>query len=154
MSGPAPTPLLLLHPLPLTASPLQLELPWDTPTSDCAEYREWCYQNYFFSPWTKISNEPLGKWEEGREGREGEGRGEDVLRSAKHRSYTHACTCVLVYVLLCGCLLACTVVTSCKRRCSVMCVVCMLALLKKILRQAPSKRHTLESIKKHLWYRK
>eukprot|EP00731_Ephydatia_muelleri_P007105 Em0003g1353a len=63
------------------------ELPWDTPTSDCAEYREWCYQNYFFSPWTKISNEPL-------------------------------------------------------------------ALLKKILRQAPSKRHTLESIKKHLWYRK
>lgn len=63
------------------------ELPWDSPTSDCSEYREWCYQNYFFSPWTKISNEPL-------------------------------------------------------------------ALLKKILRQAPSKRHTVESIKKHLWYRK
>ena len=75
LSCPYPLPLcLLLHPLPLTASPLQLELPWDTPTSDCAEYREWCYQNYFFSPWTKISNEPLGKWEEGREGRGGEGR--------------------------------------------------------------------------------
>ena len=75
-----------------------------------------------------------------------------VLHSAKHRSYTHACTCVLVYVLLCGCLLAC----SCDfiARDGVMCVVCMLALLKKILRQAPSKRHTLESIKKHLWYRK
>ena len=34
-----------------------------------------------------------------------------------------------------------------------MCVVSMLALLKKIFRQAPSKRDTLESIKKHLWYR-
>ena len=75
-----------------------------------------------------------------------------VLHSTKHRSYTHACTCILVYVLLCGCLLAC----SCDfiARDGVMCVVCMLALLKKILRQAPSKRHTLESIKKHLWYRK
>jgi serine/threonine-protein kinase Chk1 len=36
------------------------ELPWDTPTSGCAEYCEWCVQNFFFSPWTKISNEPLG----------------------------------------------------------------------------------------------
>ena len=37
-----------------------LELPWDAPTSTCQEYREWCAKNYFFSPWSKISNEPLG----------------------------------------------------------------------------------------------
>jgi serine/threonine-protein kinase Chk1 len=35
------------------------ELPWDAPTSQCPEYCEWCMQNYFFSPWNKISNEPL-----------------------------------------------------------------------------------------------
>lgn len=40
---------------------LLIELPWDGPTSECPEYREWCDQkNYFFSPWSKISNEPLG----------------------------------------------------------------------------------------------
>ena len=38
------------------------ELPWDAPTSQCPEYCEWCAQNYFFSPWTKISNEPLGTY--------------------------------------------------------------------------------------------
>ena len=38
-----------------------IELPWDSPTSECPEYCEWCKQNYFFSPWSKISNEPLGK---------------------------------------------------------------------------------------------
>ena len=37
-----------------------VELPWDLPSQDCPEYREWSSQNYFFSPWTKISNEPLG----------------------------------------------------------------------------------------------
>ena len=40
---------------------VSVELPWDVPTSECAEYREWHSHNYFFSPWTKISNEPLGK---------------------------------------------------------------------------------------------
>ena len=47
-----------------------------------------------------------------------------VLYSAKHRSYTHACTCVhvLVYVLLCGCLLACATVTSLQE--TVLCVLC------------------------------
>ena len=54
--------LLLLLPLPLLLL-LPLELPWDAPTSECAEFREWCAQNYFFPPWTKISNEPLGKYE-------------------------------------------------------------------------------------------
>lgn len=63
------------------------ELPWDAPTSQCAEYVEWCAQNYFFSPWTKISNEPL-------------------------------------------------------------------ALLKKILKQTPVKRYTIEQIKSHVWCRK
>ncbi|CAI8001946.1 Serine/threonine-protein kinase Chk1 [Geodia barretti] len=63
------------------------ELPWDAPTSGCAEYCEWCAQNFFFPPWTKISNEPL-------------------------------------------------------------------ALLKKVLRHAPSKRYTMDQIKSHVWSRK
>ena len=42
-------------------SSLLAELPWDAPTSQCPEYCEWCIQNYFFSPWNKISNEPLGR---------------------------------------------------------------------------------------------
>ncbi|XP_019853937.1 PREDICTED: serine/threonine-protein kinase Chk1-like [Amphimedon queenslandica] len=35
------------------------ELPWDSPSYECPEYREWCSQNCFFTPWSKISNEPL-----------------------------------------------------------------------------------------------
>ncbi|XP_064398553.1 serine/threonine-protein kinase Chk1-like [Halichondria panicea] len=35
------------------------ELPWDVPSSECPEYKEWKEENYFFSPWNKISNEPL-----------------------------------------------------------------------------------------------
>jgi serine/threonine-protein kinase Chk1 len=35
------------------------ELPWDLPCYECSEYREWSAKNYFLSPWTKISNEPL-----------------------------------------------------------------------------------------------
>lgn len=63
------------------------ELPWDAPTNECSEYREWSNQNYFFSPWSKISNEPL-------------------------------------------------------------------ALLKKILRHSPSKRYSIELVKKHVWCKK
>ena len=37
-----------------------IELPWDAPTFECTEFLEWTKQNYFFTPWSKISNEPLG----------------------------------------------------------------------------------------------
>jgi len=43
-------------------SPSSPELPWDAPTSMCVEYREWCKKNFLFSPWTKISTEPLCEW--------------------------------------------------------------------------------------------
>ena len=46
---------------------VSIELPWDTPSYECAEYRQWSQQNYFLSPWTKISNEPLCKGERERE---------------------------------------------------------------------------------------
>ena len=52
--------LLLFPTFPLISLVPFIELPWDAPTNECAEYREWSNQNYFFSPWSKISNEPLG----------------------------------------------------------------------------------------------